>query len=126
MWIFTKYGFYSVVCARKGKGRHGQPVDPDRMMIRARDEDHLEALQERFPDQIGSCQIQKTAGTDYACRLFAPKSVWADILAQLANEMDYDNFKAEVARFQEAQGRAYAHSLHEVWTVMKEMQKSNS
>jgi len=36
MWIFTKYGFYSAVCARQGDGSHGQPVDPDRIMVRAR------------------------------------------------------------------------------------------
>jgi len=49
MWIFTKYGFFSAVCAREGSGRHGQPVDPDRIMIRARLLSHLEALLKRFP-----------------------------------------------------------------------------
>ena len=28
MWIFTKYGFYSAMCARQGDGKHGQSVDP--------------------------------------------------------------------------------------------------
>jgi len=27
MWIFTRYGFFSAVCARQGDGGHGQPVD---------------------------------------------------------------------------------------------------
>ena len=35
MWIFTKHGFFSAVCARQGDGKHGQPVDPDRIMVRA-------------------------------------------------------------------------------------------
>jgi hypothetical protein len=26
MWIFTKHGFFSAVCARQGKGEHGQPI----------------------------------------------------------------------------------------------------
>jgi len=27
MWIFTKHGFFSAVCARQGSGKHGQGVD---------------------------------------------------------------------------------------------------
>lgn len=45
MWVFTKHGFFSAVCARQGSGKHGQPVDPNRIMIRARVRAHLEALQ---------------------------------------------------------------------------------
>jgi len=33
MWIFTRHGFFSAVCARQGDGKHGQPVDPDRIMV---------------------------------------------------------------------------------------------
>jgi len=36
MWLFTKHGFFSAVCARQGNGEHGQPVDPGRIMVRAR------------------------------------------------------------------------------------------
>lgn len=35
MWMFTKYGFYSVVCARESS-KPNAPVDPTRVMIRAR------------------------------------------------------------------------------------------
>ena len=70
MWIFTKHGFFSAVCARQGDGKHGQPVDPDRIMVRARVRGHLEALKKRFPDLLGECEIQESAGTDYAFRLF--------------------------------------------------------
>ncbi len=48
MWLFTKHGFYSAVCARQGDGSHGQSVDPDRIMVRARVRSHLEALKERL------------------------------------------------------------------------------
>lgn len=27
MWIFTKYGFFSAVCARQGEGEYYQPVN---------------------------------------------------------------------------------------------------
>jgi hypothetical protein len=123
MWIFTKHGFFSAVCARQGSGKHGQPVDTDRIMVRARIRGHLEALKKRFPDLLGECEIQESAVTDYAYRLFVQKSAWTQILAGLAEETDYDNFKSEVARHQGRAGAAYEHSLHEVWSVMNRLQK---
>ena len=123
MWIFTKHGFFSAVCARQGDGKHGQPVDPGRIMVRARMREHLEALKERFPSLLGRCEIREFAGTDYAYRLFVEKAVWSQVLAGLAEETDYDNFKSEVARHQGRAGAAYEHSLHEVWSVMNRLQK---
>ena len=69
MWLFTKHGFYSAVCARQGDGRHNQPVDPDLIMVRARVHCHLEALKTRFPDLLADCEIKEFAGTDYASHL---------------------------------------------------------
>ncbi|MEI7688407.1 MAG: hypothetical protein WCL32_25650 [Planctomycetota bacterium] len=123
MWIFTKHGFFSTVCARKGNGSHGQPVDPDRIMVRARMRSHLEALKKRFPDFLRECEIHESKATDYAFRLFMQKSAWVQVLAALAEETDYDNFKSEVARHQGRAGAAYEHSLHEVWSVMNRLQK---
>ena len=123
MWIFTKHGFFSAVCARQGDGKHGKPVDTDRIMVRARIRSHLQALKKRFPDLLGECEIQESAGTDYAYRLFVPKPAWTQVVAGLAEETDYDNFKSEVARHQGREGAAYEHSLHEVWSVMHRLQK---
>jgi hypothetical protein len=124
MWIFTKHGFFSAVCARQGNGKHNQPVDPDRIMVRGRVRSHLVALKVRFPDLLGGCEIQESAGTDYAFRLFVQKPAWVRVLAGLAEETDYDNFKSEVANRQGAAGAAYEQSLHDVWSVMNELQKS--
>lgn len=123
MWVFTKYGFFSAVCARQGDGGHGQPVDPDRIMIRGRLRPHLEALKKRFSDLLAECEIREFPETDYAFRLFVPKIVWEQILSELAAEIDYDNFKSEVAQFQGRAGVAYERSLHEVWSVMYRLQK---
>jgi len=41
----------------------------------------------------------------------------------LGEEIDYDNFKSEVANHQGTAGAAYEHSLHDVWSVMKTLQK---
>jgi hypothetical protein len=123
MWIFTKYGFFSAVCARQGDGKHGQPVDSDRIMVRGRIRSHLDALKKRFPDLLDQSEIREFAGTDYGYRLFVEKQVWSQVLAGLAEETDYDNFKSEVVRHQGSAGAAYEHSLHEVWSVMNRLQK---
>ena len=123
MWLFTKHGFYSAVCARRGDGSHGQPVDPDRIMVRARVRSHLEALKERFSGQLADCEIKEFTGTDYAFRIFVDKPVWSQVLVGLNEEMDYGNFKSEVARYQGSDGEAYEDSLHEVWSVMNRLQK---
>ena len=123
MWIFTKHGFFSAVCARQGSGKRGQPVDADRIMVRARLRGHLEALKKCFPDLLGQCEIQEFTGTDYAFRVFVDKPVWSQVLSGLAEETDYDNFKSEVARQQGRDGAAYERSLHEVWSVMHRLQK---
>ena len=123
MWVFTKYGFFSAVYARRGSGGHGQPVDPDRVMVRARVRDHLEALADRFPDLLGGRPIHESAGTDYAFRLFVAKSAWSQALTALAGETDYDNFKSAVARHQGRAGAAYEDSLHDVWSVMHKLQE---
>jgi hypothetical protein len=123
MWVFTKYGFFSAVCARKGNGNYGQPIDPDRIMIRARLRSHLDALLKRFPDLFGETEIQTFAGTDYAFRVFVAKPVWSNVLAALAEETDYDNFKSEVARHLGKDGMAYEKSLHDVWDVMYGLQR---
>lgn len=123
MWLFTKYGFYSSVCARQGEGGHGQPVDPNRIMVRCRLKEHLDALKERFPELLGDCEIKEFSGTDYAFRIFVEKTAWSKVLVGLNEEMDYDNFKSKVARHQGSAGADYEHSLHEVWSVMNRLQK---
>lgn len=123
MWIFTKYGFYSAVCARQGDGRHSQPVELNRIMVRARLQHHLEALKARFSELLDGCDIKEFTGTDYAFRIFVEKPVWSQVLVGLNEEMDYDNFKSEVASHQGSAGADYEHSLHEVWSVMYRLQK---
>lgn len=122
MWIFTKYGFFSSVCAKMGDGEPGMRLDPDRIMIRARVLAHLEALVSRFPELRGYAQINTSPNADYAFRIIIPKLVWTQILANLAEETDYGNFKSHVAQYQRDDGDAYLDSLNEVWSVMHRLQ----
>ena len=49
MWLFTRYGFYSIACANKPGGS----VDTESVMVRARRIAHLRSLQKRFPGLAG-------------------------------------------------------------------------
>ena len=123
MWIFTKYGFFSAVCARQGDGKPDQPIDPHRITVRARVRGHLEALMKRFPDLLGPSEIREFPQADYAFRIFVDKRVWSAVLSSLAEDTDYDNLKSEVARHQGRAGAAYERSLHDVWSLMLRLQK---
>lgn len=92
-------------------------------MVRARVRAHLEALKRRFPSLLGQSDIREGVGADYAFRIFIDKRTWRDVLSELAEETDYDNFKSEVALDQGHSGVAYEHSLHEVWRVMHRLQR---
>lgn len=123
MWLFTKYGFFSVVCARAGDGSGNSPVDPDRMMIRGRLRDHLERLKARCAPRLDASDIAESRDADYRYRMFVSKEAWQAIASELAGEVDYDNFKSAVAQYQGAAGQAYDEALHDVWGVMHGLQR---
>ena len=85
------------------------------MLVRARVRRHLAALMERF-SSISARPIQVDAGTDYRYRIVVSKKTWTAIAAELANEIDYNNFKNSVRD----------HDLHralmDVWQRMYRMQ----
>lgn len=122
MWLFTKYGFFSPVCAREGDGAKGQPVDVNKVMVRARRRDHLEKLMAAFPDQLSVCSIAESQGTDYPVRIFVAKSAWVEVMAGLANELDYDNFK-EKAGAVHGHSSPYVTVLGKVWQTGLNLQE---
>lgn len=122
MWLFTRFGFFSAVCAREGDGKKSRKVDSDRMMIRARDKQHLENLRDAFPC-LANTEIHVSAGSDYLCRMFIDKTVWIGVVCELVAEQDYDNFKNVVAKTDCVDG-AYLHALHSVWSVGMRLQET--
>lgn len=119
MWLFTQYGFYSVVCARDLAGNPTR-VDPDIFMVRARSRKHLETLQTRF-SQLAALEIVETSNTDYRYRMVVAKTVWADVARELAAEIDYGNFKERAER--RSHDDRYVDALHAVWGVMERLQR---
>ena len=114
MWLFTKYGFFSVVCARKNSGM-GPDVETETLMIRARSKNHLENLAKNFQD-LNDYQIATTYETDYRYRIFVPKNVWSNIMKELSNEIDYGNFKGKV--HSSMQDEEFSHCLGDIWSIM--------
>ena len=121
MWLFTRYGFFSIACAANADGL----PDPQNLMIRARCEGHLLHLQKRFPG-ISSAEIMQLPERDYRYRIIVPKDAWVQVIDELAREQEWSNFKDEAARFQGPAGRGYVSALHRVWEVMYRFQATES
>ena len=121
MWIFTRYGFFSIACASKADGT----IDPDNLMVRARLHEHLVSLKDRFPEsEIGKAEILSWDGRDYKYRIILSKVAWVGALTEMAAEQTWSNFKNEASRFSRAKKMAhgYVDSLHQIWEVMYRLQ----
>lgn len=118
MWIFTKYGFFSTVCAREGDGSRRDPIDESTIAVRARSRHHLQSLLSRFKNELGSPEIKTYVGSDYQYRVFVPKENWKTVCDALADELDYDNFKKEVSKSHSGEAFKYCEVLHKVWGVI--------
>jgi hypothetical protein len=111
MWIYTKYGFYGVVCARKTDNSNSLP-DPSRLTIRTRNKQHLLNLQEKFPE-LQEYKIHEDGNADYLYRIFIPAEIFPSIMARLSEEIDYDRFKPAVEHFDGSD--KYKSMLLDVW-----------
>ncbi len=120
MWMMTRYGFFSITCAREGLGEPLQPVDPNRLMVRARTRTHLAALKARFP-ALSQAELFESTSADYRYRLFVEKRLWASVVGEIVLETDYDNFKAKVGQSMPEDG-AYLSALHSTWATMHRLQ----
>ena len=109
MWIVTTQGFYSVVADRD---------DPDRVLVRARVREDLEALKRQIPD----LEIFEDRDADYRWRARVSREDWSHAAAQLAREIDYPNFKNEVAK---RQGHERAGVYGRVWSELFGLQRED-
>ena len=83
MWIITTRGFYSVVEHRE---------DSNKVMVRARCKEDIDALCELIPD-AESFEMQTS---DYAWRIVVARAEWIEALIKMSEAVDYDNFKNAV------------------------------
>jgi hypothetical protein len=109
MWIFTDTGFISAV--RK-------PERPDSLTVRARDRKSLEALA-----TLAGAEIKRSPNGDYPYRVFVTDSLFNQWLLERTAELDYSNFKNQVAK---TRGYQFAHALADVWTAMLAVEDEGS
>ena len=106
MWLFTNAGFVSAVSNGKD------------LMVRARDRASLEPISES-----AQVAIIATPRNDYPYRVTVPQEFFSKWVAHMASGITYKNFKSEVAA---TRGYEFAHPLMKVWSVMHEVEDSES
>ena len=109
MWLITPVGF-SVV-------QKAGDVAADTLTVRARVRGDLDALREQYLPSLGPVQESKT--NDYRFRAVAPRADVAAAMARMVNQLQYSNFKSQVAK---VQGTARARLYHNVWDLLHRLQ----
>ena len=110
MWLFTRYGFYSI-SVRTGSTK---------TCVRARLNSHLQALRDRFA-RLRGCEITISEANDYRYRMLVPRRAWESAMLELVKEQTWSNFKNEVARFNGCGD--YEQALHHIWWIMFNLQE---
>ena len=106
MWLFTQTGFISAV------------LKDDGFQVRARDVESLKSL-----IRFSGSKIIKTPHADYPYRIVVNQQVFTNWIAEQAQNIDYSNFKSQVAAMR---GSKFAKPLHEVWSVMHEVEDAEA
>lgn len=112
MWLFTKFGFFSVV-----------ESDANTLTVRSRSVGDLESLIDHHGSVLclTKSNIKSSPLSDYRYRVFVPKEKWSVTLSQIASDIDYKSFKDKVFDDMDA---PRADSYHDVWEVMYNLQRS--
>ncbi len=84
MWLFTDFGFFSVV----------QKPDTSCLTVRSRVGDDLDRLRERYLPELSDTVVG--GGTDYPFRATVSHADFAAGLSRIASALDYSNFKYRV------------------------------
>ncbi len=111
MWLVTTFGFFSIVEKPDDRG-------PGTLTVRARVRGDLAALRAKYLPELG--EIEASPERDYAWRARVAKADLAAALGRIALDIDYANFKSEVAH---RMGYAREQIYHEVWEAMAALQQ---
>ena len=112
MWLFCKSGFFSAV-------RHQTRADV--IHVRARFKGDLERLLTDYAERVAGLPkpsaVAHTPRADYAYRCDVPAAAWTNLVAAVAADIDYTNFK-----YAAHDGTARDDAYFEVWNAMKTAQ----
>ena len=109
MWLFTNFGFFSVV---------QKPGDSD-LTVRSRVRSDLERLRERYLPSLGP--VIEHGGSDYQFRAKTSHADLAQAMSRIVLDIDYSNFKNAVA---EQQGHARATAYANVWEALWQLKET--
>lgn len=111
MWIFSKYGFYSIV-------RTIEKRNPNEdYQIRARDITHLSSL---LKESSLEKKIHCTLDADYRYRIIVSEDEYIHIMKILEKSIDYTNFKDAASK---KLSEKWTKVLHDVWGLIYYNQK---
>lgn len=106
MWLFTTFGFFSVVLK----------PDDSQLTIRSRARGDLLRLRQHYLPRATPPQAH--GGTDYPWRMRCDGADLAEAMSRIVADIGYGNFKDEVALIT---GKARARRYGEVWRVLHGM-----
>jgi hypothetical protein len=106
MWLLIPEGFYSIV----------QKEGEKELCVRARVRADLDRLRETYLPALG--ETVETPGGDYRYRAWIGRRELAEGMAEIVRNLDWANFKNEVAR----RDSSRAHVYGRVWSVLGELQ----
>ena len=106
----TNFGFFSIV-KKEGEAN---------LTIRSRMKQDLLNFKEHYLPSVGA--IEESEYADYRYRVRVPREVFAEVLKDIALDIDYPNFKNAVAR---RQGKARARVYEDVWHRLYDLQCGN-
>lgn len=110
MWLHSKIGFFSAVA---------HYYRPGYLVVRARFEQDIRALCGVVAEIEGTApKPMLTPGRDYRYRISIGNVTWGRVLARLAEEITYHNFKGAV-HGDPIRDRAYGRC----WTAMRDAQR---
>jgi hypothetical protein len=113
MWLHSQLGFFSAVRDLERPGH---------LVVRARFEKDIRALCRLVEEIVGKPpKVEKTPKRDYLWRVSIGNITWGKVLARLAEEISYTNFKG-TACGDGVRERAY----HRCWAAMRDAQREQS
>jgi len=97
MWVFSKEGFFSIVC---------KECDKNEVLVRTRCEEDLVRM---FHKLNGSPNIIKKEDGDYKFRAILKKETWVKYLSGCVFDLDYEKVKENIVS-QDDKARRVAYS----------------
>jgi hypothetical protein len=110
MWLFTKFGFYSIV----------KDEASEKFKVRARSKQDLQNLVSKIKE-LAKCKILEWPEADYRYRIFIDSNHLHLLFEQLEESIDYNNFKDTIYGLPDQKDKV--HSYHLVWQKMYEYQE---